>query len=267
MLSDVYLNSQSKLTLRCSCGNVFQRSYNHITQRNSILCLDCIHKRINDKNRNSSINISYIKEYINSFGSMYISGEYVDQNSRFTIRCVCGNVFNRSWRKCTEHGVKCYECGLRNRITERTKLFGEQNRYQNISISSAVNSFVRARLGEWKREIMNRYHGRCPISGEHSDNSVVHHLTALNILVEEEISHHGIDINERANNVSQSLIDEMVDAVTHRHNLSSGILISKDIHKQFHHEYGLKCTSEQFDEFIKDRYGLTLNIIQAKYQL
>ena len=48
--------------------------------------------------------------------------------------------------------------------------------------------------------------------------------------------------------------------------MNTGILISRQIHNQFHAEY--KCgnnTPEQFNKFLMDHFNMTLYEIQRKY--
>lgn len=97
-------------------------------------------------------------------------------------------------------------------------------------------------------------------------NTTVHHLYSLSSIYNDVINelemstklHNTIKNNNLSEKDKQLIISKVVE----KHTNNIGILIDKDIHIAFHKQYGYGGnTPEQFDEFLRDNYSLTLNQI------
>ena len=81
-------------------------------------------------------------------------------------------------------------------------------------------------------------------------------FTDKNVQCKPVIAKHGV-----CDNVEDfyKLKDEVIKA----HKVTNGIVLKRDIHNAFHNIYGRgENTSEQFDEFLRQHYNITLNQIQ-----
>lgn len=116
LLSDVYVNNRTPLKIKCSCGNVFERSLANLNV-NFIQCKDCTNKM---RSKKYSASLSDIIEKINSTGCEYISGEYINGKSLLTIKCRCGKIFKKSYAKFSSGQDRCPDCG--NEIVRNSKI-------------------------------------------------------------------------------------------------------------------------------------------------
>lgn len=92
LLSTEYVNSTTPLALKCKCGNVFHSNFNKL--RNSLfICKNCRNELASKRYRTK---LEDVIEYINNTGCEYISGEYKNNSSLLTIKCNCGNLFQKT---------------------------------------------------------------------------------------------------------------------------------------------------------------------------
>ena len=128
--------------------------------------------------------------------------------------------------------------------------------YENVAI------YVRRHNKQWKQDSMVNCSFRCIVTGERFDE--IHHLVSLNTILNNVYSKLGIDketfdINvldeQQRNNFMQTVYEEQSQ-------YPLGVCLCKDIHCQFHNQYGYgDNTILQFEEFLQTNYpNIKLNI-------
>lgn len=312
LLTKEYINNKQKLELCCKCGEPFERDYEHIN-RGQIFCKKCSQEIVADKLKYS---LDDVKQLIAEHGCEYIDGEYENNNSKLTIRCRCGEVFEKSLLKFLSGQDRCRECGKENFIQSKRKYNPEQAKvefakygytmigeYVDLStpvkclckrghecyiklgllpakesscpdchsidyggIDSSLDKALRGRLSAWKNEVKKFYDYRCPITGD-TDDLDVHHLTSFSVILESILRNYNINKQEE---IDTCLLDDdcseyysFLQELLAYHNVDMGILISRSVHTQFHQQYGYKDnTPEQFNEFLIENYSITLEEIQ-----
>lgn len=80
LLSDEYINYNSKLLIRCKCGSEFKTDFDSFKNKNKRQCNKC---GISLRNNNKRINIEEINEVLNSLGLFLIDDNY--ENTRGNI--------------------------------------------------------------------------------------------------------------------------------------------------------------------------------------
>lgn len=324
ILSETYINNKQMLSVKCSCGNDFERDFEHL-QRGQLYCKECSKKLQADMLRKKFDDVIQI---IHDGGCEYISGEYKNNRSKLLLRCSCGNTFSKDLAHFTNGQNRCPDCGKQKAIKSKIKFTPDQARdylesygYTMIGEYSGMNKKVkcicqnghdcdivlsyfpdhgsscnicarnnlsgenhpnykggvslledsiRQSLDGWKKDIRNVYNHKCPITGQYGINTTVHHLTSLNMIFNDVVKELGININnkrESTNNLQDdSECKMLVNEIVKRHTMLTGILISKDIHIQFHKEYGYgNNTPQQFNDFLVKHYQITLDDLQKKY--
>lgn len=108
VLSTEYINTKTPMIFECSCGNQFVRSFDKLHR--SFYCKECVKNNIRDKFKKP---IDDVISTIEKHGCEYIDGEYTNNASLLTLRCRCGNIFKKSFRKFTTGQDRCPECGKR----------------------------------------------------------------------------------------------------------------------------------------------------------
>lgn len=254
-----YINNKSILGIKCQCGNIYERPYTDF-QQGQILCSDCSKKQ---KIINCTNNIEDVIRFIKDNGAKYISGEYIDNESKLTLRCECGELFERTYaniqRSQKSGKITCNKCSYKRRGDNNRKYAIEDSPYMSF------NNIIRAKLLSWSNNIRKLYNYKCPITNQNK-NLIVHHLNGFSLIVESVIKKYDESIKSRDNITvipNIDLANKIIEEVVQEHNDSTGILISSNIHNHFHNIYGRgNNTPEQFDEFLNQFYHLRLSDIQ-----
>lgn len=90
LISDSVYDSNSILKFKCSCGKIFETSFNNFNSRNQRYCKDCSTK-IRIKNFITPIN--EIIKYIEDNECKVLSKDILDVHTDIKIQCKCGNEF------------------------------------------------------------------------------------------------------------------------------------------------------------------------------
>lgn len=101
LLSDEYINSQSKLLVRCPKGHEYEVTFHHFKQDERCPC--CAN--------NKKYSIDYIREYLLDFGYELLSDEYMNAHSKMIVRCGNNHIWNVSFNK-FQQGRRCPICNV-----------------------------------------------------------------------------------------------------------------------------------------------------------
>lgn len=321
LISKEYINGCTPLLFQCQCGNKFNRRFDKF-KLGRIWCDECIAKQNKERFR---FDINYVKSEIEKTGCKYISGEYLNNDSKLYLQCRCGNYFYKSWGKFHSGQDRCSNCG-NELVRESKRKYHPENAKKilteygytmignfidgatkvecicpnghkcNIVLSqlisdrhsgclkcaqenrkgekhpnykggiSMLDDDIRKSLSDWKNNIRKLYDHKCPITYKDKLDTTVHHLYSLSLIYSDVIGELGMSTKLhdtiRNNNLSEKDKQLIISKVVEKHTNNIGILIDKDIHIAFHKQYGYgENTPEQFDEFLRDNYSLTLNQI------
>lgn len=253
-LSGEYINKFSILKIKCSCGEIFETSWD-LFYRGRKCCSKCYWDALSKKKRKS---FDIVLNEIKNGGCEYISGEYINNHSQLLLKCSCGNYFYKAMAEYNSGETHCPECGYKHG--------GELSRKYEISESPSmsIHKILRAKINPWVENIKKIYNNKCAITGKTND-LVVHHLKAFSTILNDAIEKYELDIKQRDNITvipNNDVFEKIQKDVIESHTNDIGILISRDIHLQFHSIYGKgNNTPEQFDEFLKDNYSMNLSSI------
>lgn len=320
ILDDEYINSKAKLSVRCKCGNVFQRDFDHI-KRGQFYCPECKKRLFSEMYRSE---IGQVIEEIHKSGCEYISGEYKNNNSILTIRCRCGETFTKSMAKFKNGQNRCPKCGKESLRKSKRKydsefvkkaikqsgysiigeyvdaytptkcicskghvfdlIFGEyiaghsgckqcandmlkrENCWCYKGGITKVSFGIRESLETWKKNIKEAYGNVCAITGERPKRLDIHHLYSFSDIVKKCCDEMGVELKDKVRDYENyETYDTLRQIIVKKHDVNTGIPISHSIHMKFHSKYGRENnTPEQFDEFLKENYGISLNDIMKK---
>lgn len=253
-----YKNYDSKLKIKCSCGNIFDKSL-HKFLSGQDHCQECGRKKLIQLRTKYTPENS--REILLSYGYNMI-GDFI--NAATPVKCLCKNNHEcnivLSQLLCGKSG--CQKCAILNHSG-----INHHNYQGGVSLLEDV---IRQSLNDWKSLIRHTYLNKCPITGYCGEDLVVHHLVALSKIFNDATTDLNIDIeNKRVKLNEFDDTDEyrlLLDRIIESHNLYTGILISKDVHVSFHKQYGYgNNTPGQFNDFLINNYSITLDEIQSKY--
>ena len=114
---DEYKNVKTKMKYKCSCGNIFEKSFVDFKRRNGHRCKKCsnTHRPTYDE----------VKNYIESTGCKLLSKEYKNKRTQLKIQCPCGNIFYKTLNNFKNSKYKhCPECSWDTRRVDEFKIKG-----------------------------------------------------------------------------------------------------------------------------------------------
>lgn len=134
LISNKYISAKSKLKVQCSCGDVFEVSFNKFKDRNQTKCYKCIGRR--------KWNYESVKEYVNSKKCELIDTEYINRKTKMKFICNCGKEFTTDFHSflyqektqcdiCTSHQSKL-ETAIETYLDEYNILYSKQYTYPNL---------------------------------------------------------------------------------------------------------------------------------------
>lgn len=104
LLSDNINNAKEKLKIKCSCGEIFYRSFNKFKSSNQTKCLKC--QNITEWNYNK------VKEFVTDNNCKLLSSHYDNREEILDFVCSCGEKFSTTFHSFLYSGKRqCDDCG------------------------------------------------------------------------------------------------------------------------------------------------------------
>jgi len=104
LLSDVYVNSTSKLRVECDKGHEYLTSWRNFSSGHR--CPICFESR---RGMSQKLSYEYIKSRIEAEGHELLSDSYKNAHTKLKIRCSCGHVYEPRWAN-FNNGSRCPIC-------------------------------------------------------------------------------------------------------------------------------------------------------------
>ena len=128
LLDTVWVNSKTPMRFVCACGRPFTTDWNHFRSQGRTRCTECAktaqykEKRLTEDDIRARISARS--------DSIWVGGEYKNQDSELILRCSCGNEFTASCQLIFYGStfLKCPTCSSRLRSS-----------YQRLSLSDIAN--------------------------------------------------------------------------------------------------------------------------------
>lgn len=231
-----YINNQSKLYLKCKCGNYFYKDFSHF-KRGQTSCKDCSHKRLKESK------IIYTKEkaikILEEKGITLLS-EYKDSKTNIKCKCKNNHIFETKLSYVLYNKFGCLECSKNFHKGENA------NHYQGGE--NELDDYLRKLIKNWKYEIAKKYNFCCAISKSKKD-LVVHHIINFQTILKDVLEELKLKKYKKIKDYTQEEIRLIENKFLEKHTLDMGVLLQRKIHRKFHSIYGLKNNS--FDQFVE----------------
>lgn len=273
-LLEEYKDARTPMKYRCKCGNVSTiRFYDF---KNGKRCRKCLAKKLSKKQRTS---YEDVKRYFEENGCILLSKEYINNKQKLDYICSCGNKSKISFDS-FKRGSRCRKCSSKKRA-EKSKLSIEEikqilksqgcelldNSYINydnkIKYKCSCGNIAYGYIGNIKKGI------KCGCQHKSGEE---HPLWNPNLSQEDrekkrkyqEYYEWVKNVFERDNYTCQRCgqfggklnahhIYNYAEYKELRTDVSNGITLCKECHKEFHKTYGYSRNNEyQIKEFIND---------------
>jgi hypothetical protein len=106
LLSDTYINSSTKLKIKCKCGNSFYKTYNEFNSQNQRQCPEC---GIKLRSENQKLTYEYVKSFIQNEGYEILQNYFIDTSTKIKIKCPKGHEYFVKFNT-FQNGKRCAEC-------------------------------------------------------------------------------------------------------------------------------------------------------------
>ena len=106
LLETEYKNCDTKMKIKCNCGNIFNQTFYRFKSRGSIRCEDCYHKLLSIKN---ALPEYIIKQRLKEAGYFLIKRELTGRDSLLTVKCNNGHIYQTRLNKFVA-GRRCPIC-------------------------------------------------------------------------------------------------------------------------------------------------------------
>lgn len=118
MLDTEWVNSKKPMRFVCECGNVFVTDWNHFQQGRTI-CTECAKRKQYNEKRLTEDDIR--ARIARRSDSVWVAGEYKNENSVLTLRCACGNLFTADCEMILygRSYLRCKACSSKLRSSDR----------------------------------------------------------------------------------------------------------------------------------------------------
>lgn len=253
-ISGNYINYNSFLEIKCTCGKVFKKKYRDFI-KGQHRCTECGLKKISESK--TKYNLEIVSEIVSKDGYTILEDEYLGSHSK--MRCVCskGHEFNLVFSQYLQGCSGCQICSWKKN-SGKGHVF-----YKNGE--SKVSEAIRNSVDGWRHDLLKVYGNKCPITG--STDIVTHHLEPFSQIVKKcSISVNVPVLKKIGDYKNYEDFSRLKESVVYYHkNNEVGIVISSEVHNLFHSEYGDKDnTAEQFDEFLRKRFNTCLKKVLIK---
>lgn len=177
----------------------------------------------------------------------------------YNIPYICNKHYNYGtqyvWLQNLKSGRLCTPCGNEKRAESNS---GSNSHFWKGGVTE-TSVYFRFLLDDWKRASKEFYNYKCIITG--SSNFQIHHLYSFNKILDEMFIKTNISRKKYIKDYSSEELDMLVQMFYQIHeNYPLGVLISKDIHEEFHRIYGKDVLEDDFKRFLKDNYAYNLEL-------
>lgn len=247
-ISGEYVNGRSLLTIKCRCGKIFKKSYDKFSAGQD-RCPDCGNENVCQSK--IKYTLEDVQKRISERGYVLLEKEYLGAHEKMRCKCSKGHEFDLVFSQYLNGCSGCNKCA----IVAKSGVNHPNYNGGNSKVIEALRNCIES----WRKHIIELYNFECPISGE-IEELEVHHLQSFSDILDICSKKCGVPIYKKLNQYSNyDDFATLKDTVIEYHNRSTGILLSSNIHSEFHNEYGKENnTPEQFDEYLRKKFNTCL---------
>lgn len=240
ILSEKYINAQTKLNCRCKVDNhEWKATWNNLSKGSG--CPKC--KATNNSKR-FSLTLNTVKNELERINPniKILSDKYINNTSMLKCKCLIdGHEWKANWSN-LQQGKGCPKCAVRN--------VSGQNCYAWKGGITPLYIYLRNTISPWKRDSFKKYNYRCAITGTNK-HLTIHHLYNFSDILEEVLKKTKLPLYQEIGKYTNKELRLLEDTCLQLHyKYGLGICLTRKIHEEFHSLYGRSNnTREQFEEF------------------
>lgn len=225
LLSKQYLKNNIPLDYICECGNEASITFKMFIKGQR--CYTCRNEKIGASKRH---NYDYVSNFFKENGCELLETEYKNSQTFLKYVCNCGDVHRIKFSH-FRRGVRCYNCGIKKNTGKNN-----HNYNPNLTIEERIIGRKYTEYPEWRKSVYERDKYACQCCGDNrGGNLVAHHLDGYGWCKER------------------------------RTDVTNGVTLCNDCHKDFHSMYGKKNNTEtQYSEWIMHKTNERRSALTAR---
>lgn len=107
LISTEYVNTKSPLLFKCSCGTLFEKSFEKFKSKEK-QCKNCSYL---DISKNQTFSYDFVKKYIENNNCILLDDSYINCESKINIECPCGETFVSNFNSFRNYNqIRCRKC-------------------------------------------------------------------------------------------------------------------------------------------------------------
>lgn len=243
-ISGEYVNSNSLLTIKFSCGHTQELPYYAFRNRASNLCYDCALIQKGENSRTPQEEFIKIVENEGFVFERFIK-EYKGNTTKFEYSCKeCGtpNIVSCAWFLKHKYCKNCHKKDWRDsRLGDKSASWKGGN--------GRLSLFFRRFINDWCVDSLKTTNYKCIITNNPA--KTVHHLYPFYKIVEEFLLSKNISLKTTTKEFSSEELARLIDEFIPFHNsFGLGAPMTKKAHRLFHSVFStINNTPQQFYEF------------------
>lgn len=149
LLSDEYINVDTKMRFKCACGSEFETSFYKFNKRNKRQCNECGKYKAANAQKLSYEEVKEFIEVDSNSGCKLLSETYDNAHEKLKIECECGNCFETKFNHFkSSFQRQCPTCGYEKTASSKrlsksyVKGFIESKKCKLISDYKNINTMI-----------------------------------------------------------------------------------------------------------------------------
>lgn len=241
LLDDEYKNTKTKMKFICNIhpNEIQEKDLDHIRRGQG--CQFCTLEYKSELHR---MDFSRVKESFEDINLTLLIDESKYINAHQELPYKCNNhpeiVQYKTYNK-VQQGQGCAHCWDDSRGGEK-----ESNWQGGIT---DLRRYLRNEVNGWKKDALISQNYTCYITKSRGGDLEVHHPYSFNLIVDDILSGLSLDIR-KIGEYNENVLKLIKEEFLALHNKYDGIVLAKEVHKEFHSIYGYgNNTPQQFEEF------------------
>jgi hypothetical protein len=243
LLSDIYVNAKTMMTIQFECGHINQGNWNEFQQgKRCILC--GVKARSNAHRTKEKDIIKFLED--NGFEFIdFPTGFKTQKTSSVRYKCKYGHITTREVDRIYVY-TTCKTCEFADLAILKK---GEQNTNWKGG-TSELRWFAQNQIRFWKLKSAKNCNYKCVISGETFDD--IHHLYSFNLIMDDAIRNLNLPVYDKMEKYTVEEYTAFANEIIRLHNIHPlGVCLTESLHMLFHSLYGYGYnTPDQWSDFV-----------------
>lgn len=152
LLSTEFNTAKTKMLFKCNCGNEFETTFERFRLKNKRQCNQC---GVKNQVVKQALSFDEVKMFVeNNSECILLSENFTNTKEKLEFKCMCGNIFYKSFEKFKSKNKMCKECSY--------KEISENQIFDYLYVQTYIESKNCSLLSQTYRSCEDRLKIQCP---------------------------------------------------------------------------------------------------------